>query len=116
MIKVSTTEKEEKVTYSGRFLGFMKDDQFNALVQNQKDVAAKIESKATQDFMKVIAKFDDLTGHRLVMTVRNRNGKSVFGRQLFISSRLGLITEVAPAEKATILTDDNSEIVVEEME
>ena len=69
LIKLRTKVDGKETVFTGRFLGFIKDDEFNALVQNAKSVSSRLESKATQPIMEVAAKFDDVTGHRLVMTM-----------------------------------------------
>ena len=48
-------EKEYK--YTGRFLGFIKDDEFNAICQSKK-AAGKIESKETKPLIDVCQKYD----------------------------------------------------------
>ncbi len=89
-----TTGKERK--YTGRFLGFIKDSEFNAMVQNPDKVPNRLESKATQPIMEVAAKFDELVGHRLIMSVKKIDNANVLKRMLYITEGLEVIDLVAP--------------------
>jgi hypothetical protein len=97
LIELTTTEDGKEKKYVGRFLGFIKDDEFNALVQNVEDVAARLESKATQPLLKVAAKFDEINGYRLIMAVKRVNNETVIKKMLYVSEGLTLIDSVVPA-------------------
>ena len=126
-------DKKQKIT--GRFIGFIKDDEFNALVQSTDKVGQKLESKATQDIMKVAAKFDKLDGHRLVVVIKKIDGKSVLSKMLYVSEGLTMIDSVVPRDekgkwnsdrqpagwdpkpgKVTLQTASEENIVVQETE
>jgi len=96
-VKLSTTVDGKERTYTGRFIGFIKDDEFNALVQNVDKVAARLESKASQDLMDVASRFDKLVGHRFVMTVKKIDGESCLKKMLYITEGLTIIDSVVPA-------------------
>jgi len=93
-LQLSVGEKEFK--YTGRFLGFIKDDEFNALIQNADQVASKLESSISQPLMDIISKFDNIIGHRLVMTVKKLDGQSVKNKTLLITDGLQIIDSVIP--------------------
>lgn len=106
LIILTTKVEDEEQKLTGRFLGFIKEDEFNALCAKPSDVAGKLESKVTQPIVDVAAKFDNMTGYRLVMTVRKVDEKSVIRKTLFVSEDLDMITEVKPG------TDDKAGRVV----
>jgi hypothetical protein len=99
LIELETTVGEKKMIYTGRFLGFIKDDEFNALIQNTDEVGPKLESKPTQPLLEVASKFDNMAGYRLVMVVKTENGKSVLAKKLFISESLSMIVAVTPRKE-----------------
>ena len=81
---------------NGRFIGFIKDDEFNALCQNPNEVGGKLESKASQDIMKVAGKFDNMTGYRMCVVMKKSDGRNVMKKTLFISEPLSMIDSVKP--------------------
>lgn len=133
LIELQTEVDGQEMKFTGRFLGFIKDDEFNALVKNVDKVANRIESKATQPIVEVASKFDEIVGHRLVMTVRKVDDKNVQGKQLFITEGLTVIDSVVPKAdrkwdgqkakyvgptpgKVTFQAGENNDIVVWECE
>jgi len=96
LIDLTTTIDGKERKYTGRFLGFIKDSEFNALVQNPDKVPTRLESKATQPIMEVASKFDQMIGHRLVMSVKKVDDKNVPKKTLFITEGLEVIDEVTP--------------------
>jgi hypothetical protein len=98
LINLSTKIAGKEYTYTGRFLGFIKDDEFNALVQKPGEVSTRLESKGTQPIMDVVGKFSTITGHRLVMTIKKVDDELINKKMLFISEGLDLIDSI-PAEK-----------------
>lgn len=125
-ITLKTKVDGEDRTYRGRFLGFIKDDEFNALVQNAKEVGVKLESKATQPLIDVAAKFDSLLGYRLVMTVRSTTDNvgtthNVSDKTLFITEGLDYISSVIPGSgsggrKVILQGSDAEDITVQEVD
>jgi hypothetical protein len=119
ILTTKVKDKEQKLT--GRFLGFIKDDEFNALYASTNDVASKLESKATQPIMDVVPKFDNMDGYRLVMTVRKVDEKTVIRKTLFVTEGLDMITEVKPGigtegGSVVLQAGGNSDITVQETE
>jgi len=96
LIELSTYENGEERRRIGRFLGFIKDDEFNALIQKTEDVSPRLESKATQPLMDVVAKFDNMAGYRLVMSVKKIDGKNTIKKLLYITEGLTMIDSVSP--------------------
>jgi hypothetical protein len=107
-----TTEDDTDIEYIGRFLGFLKDDEFNALTQNKK-VAHKIESRGTKDFLDVCDANDNLNGKRLVMAVKKIGGKGIVGKKLFVTEKLDYITQTTGNE-VLIMTEDGTPLEIEE--
>ena len=121
LIDLSTTVVGKERKYTGRFLGFITDSEFNALVQNPDKVPTRLESKATQPIMETAAKFDDVVGHRLVMTVKKVDDKDVFKKTLFITEGLEVIDSVVPRKdkklgKVTFKSCNEETIEVRETE
>lgn len=121
LITLSTIEDGKDLKYTGRFLGFITDSEFNALIQHSEKVATKLESKATQPIMEVAAKFSEIIGHRLVMTVREVDNKSITKKMLFITGGLELIDSVVKGEgtvpgKVTFKSANDEIIEVQETE
>lgn len=115
-IVLRTLVKGKSMEYTGRFLGFIKDDEFNALTQTPDEVGTRIESKATQSITKVAVSKDKLAGHRLVMAVKKVGTKAVFTKKLFISGRLDYISSVAGKTVTIEAEDGHNTLVVEEEE
>lgn len=102
--------------YIGRFLGFVKDDEFNAICQSKK-AANKIESKETKPLIDVCKKYDNLTGYRFIIVIKKTNGVSTLAKKLFISERLSYISLVNGKEKrAVFVTENDNNLVVQEIE
>jgi len=99
--------------YTGRFLGFIKDDEFNALAQN-KELAHKIESKESKPLIEVCSATDDLAGHRLVMTVKKINDINIKSKKLFVSNRLHYVHSVG-TDDVEIYQEDSEEISIKEI-
>jgi len=111
-LTVELDNKEER-KYTGRFLGFIKDDEFNALTQS-KELAHKIESKETKSITSVCSAMDTLNGQRLVMTIKKINDVNINGRKLFVSEKLNYISN-AGGKTLEIVQDDGNDINIEEI-
>ncbi|TET61131.1 MAG: hypothetical protein E3J47_05855 [Candidatus Stahlbacteria bacterium] len=103
--------------YIGRFLGFIKDDEFNAICQSRK-AASKIESKETKPLIEVCKKYDTLEGYRLVIVIKKIDGDSInMDKKLFVSERLNYISSVNTKEKSAVFVSENdNNFVVQEIE
>lgn len=101
-------------TYNGRFLGFLTDDEFNALVQNLEDVASRLECKETKPLLPLARKTDVLPGTRFVIAVRKIDGEEVMTKHLFVSPRLDYITSVEGNQVSIELKNSDKFIVLEE--
>ena len=108
-------DKEER-KHVGRFLGFIKDDEFNAICQS-KIAAGKIESKETKSLTEVCQKHDDLIGYRIVIVIKETNGEPVLGKKLFISEKLDYISLVNIKDKMVVfISEDENNLVMKEIE
>jgi hypothetical protein len=88
------------IVYIGRFLGFLKDDEYQKMVGNP-IIASRIESKEGRSLLRTCSKLEDegfLHGVRFVIALRKRANKSAY-KNLLISERLSYISEVRPEEK-----------------
>jgi hypothetical protein len=110
---VDKTERK----YIGRFLGFIKDDEFNAICQSKK-AASKIESKETKPLIEVCKMHDTLKGYRLILVIKKIDGTSVnMDKKLFVSERLNYISLVSTQEKRAVFVSENdNNFVVQEIE
>jgi hypothetical protein len=120
-LTMTVAGKERK--YIGRFLGFIKDSEFNAMIQFPDKVPTRLESKATQPIMEIAAKFNEIVGHRLIMTVRKVDDRNVLKKTLFITEGLEVINSVAKGTgkdkdvgKVTFKSTSEEIIEVEEIE
>jgi hypothetical protein len=117
-IELHTQIEGKDCKYVGRFLGFIKDDEFNALIDKPGDVGVKLESKATQPIMDIISNFDNMAGYRLIMTVKKINDTTTLKKLLYITEGLDLVVEVAAKtsadKKVTFQSKNSGNIVVRE--
>lgn len=116
LIELTIDAPGDQRKYTGRFLGFITDDEFNALVQRDdksRELAHKIESKETKPLTSVCSALDDVTDYRLVMTIKKINDVNVQGKKLFISEKLNYISNVG-GETATIIASSGECIEIEE--
>jgi hypothetical protein len=112
-IILDTTIGNKDVKYVGRFLGFIKDDEFNALVDKPGKVAQRLESKASLPLVEIAKTKAKLNGCRLVMTIKKIDDEACFAKRLFVSGRLDFIKEVA-GKKVKISADDDNTLLLEE--
>jgi hypothetical protein len=95
----------------GRFLGFVKDDEFNAIMNNPKDLGQKIWTRPTIGLTSTLARHHP-AGLRLVMTMRLEDGKDVTAnRQLFITDRISMVSTVDVAKRTTVIKLANGEFL-----
>lgn len=113
-ITLKTRIDSQDYIYVGRFLGFIKDDEFNALVSNVDEVPSKLESKATQSLVELARSMDNLPASRLVMTVKTVNDKTVIGKQLFVSPRCDYVSSISKSEVVIELEGNKNELIIEE--
>lgn len=101
----------DKITYEGRFLGLIRDDEFNALInpKNSREISARIESKETLPIVRTFQIHPEVIGLRFIMSYKKKNGLSVTGKRLFISDRLELVFEISPCEKLVKMTTESGE-------
>lgn len=104
----------KECVYEGRFLGFLKDDEFNALIQTGKELATKLESKPTQSIIEVARSNAKLPGTRLVMVVRKCGDESVVTKRLFVSPRCDYASSLGDGEVVIELMDNSNSMVIEE--
>lgn len=112
ILKMLVDQKER--VYHGRFIGFLKDDEFNALVQKAKDLAHRIESKETQSIIDLARSNVKLPGTRLVMAIRKRDDETVIDKKLFVSPRCDYTSSISNTEVVIELMDNNNSMVIEE--
>jgi hypothetical protein len=115
-IELHCLADKKEYKYVGRFLGFIKDDEFNAICQS-KAAAGKIESKETKSLMDVCSKYDELTGYRIVMVIKKIDNRMITNKKLFVSERLSFISSVEPGRKrAVFISENENNFTVREIE
>lgn len=116
-VELITSVNLENRKYIGRFLGFVKDDEFNAICDS-KACAAKIESKETIPLLDVClghAGHKDLAGLRIVLATKEIDGKITKAKSLFVSEKLKNIGYFETrSRRVTFTTEDNGKIVMQE--
>ena len=116
MIKLKMLIGKEEKIYEGRFLGFLKDDEFNALVQRVNDLAGRIESKPSQSIVEVARSVSDLPGTRLVMVVKKSGSETELRKKLLVSPRCDYISCLSNNEVIIETLDgDTDTLVIEEV-
>ena len=117
-VELITSVNLEDRKYTGRFLGFIKDDEFNAMCDS-KACAAKIESKETESLMDVCLDRSgdkDLSGLRIVLATKEIDGKTAKAKSLFISEKLKNIGFFeTQSRRVTFLTKSNKRITMQEI-
>lgn len=107
-------EGNDSRTYTGRLLGLIKDDEFNALVQKV-EAMKKVETRPTVALCPMFMEYDEVVGHRFVLATRKINGADVQGKKMFISERLDEVSEVNPnTRKVQLKTASGKFIYLEE--
>lgn len=107
-------KRGETRTYTGRFLGLLKDDEFNALVQ-EKEAMKKISTGPSMPLCPVFMRHDILTGMRFVMTAKYINGVATDGKMIFVSERLDRAGHTDPnVRQVRLTTVSQRDIYIEE--
>ena len=92
--EIEVWANEKSVKYKGRILGLITDGEFNAIMKSH-DLQKKVATKETIRISEITENYKDLSGHRLVMAIKHKNGVNIIGRKLFISERLYLLSYVS---------------------
>lgn len=101
--------------YTGRFLGLIKDDEFNALVAKAKEIASRLETKGDVPLIPLFMEYDELQGMRFVLAIKMVNGIACGAKKLFISERLDWVREARPEGRVVeLVTADNKDITLVE--
>lgn len=105
-------------TYTGRFLGFVKPDEFNALVQEE-EAARKIETRPSVDFIKVFSAFEtgkkEFLSWRIVLATKTINGEPAGEKKLFVSEPLDILASLSTEKReARLVTINDTDIYISE--
>jgi hypothetical protein len=85
-------EKDKTRKYTGRLLGAINSDEFAHIVKDE-PTQRKIKDRETKPLKEISKEFIDFKGLRLVFSLKKKQGANVYN-QLFITERLGWVTEV----------------------
>jgi len=97
--------KDVGVKYKGRLLGLITDKEFNAIIKST-DLQKKVITKETVLLSEITDNHKDLSGYRLMLAIKSKDGVAVVGKKLFISERLHLMSYVRPARNECGITGE----------
>jgi hypothetical protein len=102
LIKVNGTIKE----YKGRFLGVIKDDEFNALMNSPDMIAPKLLTKEAQSVVDLSSDIHP-KGKRFVFAVKKIEDKDV-AKALLVTGKIDMITYVNPNRRVVVVNFESS--------
>ena len=97
MVRVNVYKKaaspgQQTITYEGRLLGVMTVETFGAIIHNNEN-ARKIFTKETT-LLDSIDKKEVISGNRVAVALKKRNGKPTVSNTLFITERIKNISSI----------------------
>ena len=109
----------KRISYEGRLLGLINDDEFHTLIKN-KTVQGRCITKQTIPLTNITTAeefggYEGLKGLRLVVAVKKKEGLDSFTKMLFVSSKLSMISYVKK-DNAAFNSNDGCWLTIEEKE
>jgi len=102
------------IKYKGRLLGLITDSEFNAILKSG-SLQKKVATKETIPLEEITDNHKDLSGYRLVLAIRSKDGITSVGKKLFISERLHLMSYVrASRGECGITAESDSYLFIKE--
>jgi hypothetical protein len=101
------------IEYSGRLLGLITDKEFASLIKSV-DVQKKCYTSATMPLSEIVDNYEELDGYRIVVAVKEVNGKSIIGQKLFVTERLSLVSYLNSDKSAGITGENGAYMLIEE--
>ena len=93
---------ENKKIYTGRLLGLIGDKEFHCIT-NKRSAQNKIFSSQTMPLEEITDNYTELNGLRIVLALKEVDGKEIQGKHLFISEKLNYIAHQTTNTKIGIL-------------
>ncbi len=100
-------------TYKGRLIGLINDKEFATLIAN-KEVRKKCFTSATLPLTDSVNNHEELDGLRLVIALKEADGKAVIGSKMFITERLSLVSYLTADKSAGITGENGAYMMIEE--
>jgi len=96
--------------YQGRLLGFITNEEFNAVLKN-KSLQSKFLTVESTPIEEIAHNYETLNGLRLVVAVRKIDSKDVM-KQLFITEPLDTVSYYYPGkDEIGFITEDNNMVI-----
>lgn len=91
--------------YKGRLIGLVDEKEFSKIISS-KMIQSRIATAETMPLKEIAEGYDDLNNLRMVVSLKEVDGESVFGKRLFITERLGYISAMSPDRSELSVTGD----------
>jgi hypothetical protein len=85
------TDNRSSMSYYGRLLGIMSDEDFHVLIGN-KEAQSKLFTAETKPMSAIGKNYDRLGGKRIIMTIREIDGEAQPERKFFVTEKLDMIS------------------------
>lgn len=108
----------ERERYTGRFIGFIKEDELNKLLSNVR-IIRKISASSAKDLTiacDIVNRHNwGLEGIRFVAVVNMKNNKELSNKKLFVSEKLNFISMLDPRTgEVHFVTNKGHHLIVKE--
>jgi hypothetical protein len=115
VVKTIIHIKEVPVAYTGRFLGFLRPNEYAKTIGNPA-ITSRMETKNTKSLFNVCHRMGNLCSARFVLALKERDGKTV-NKKLLISEPMDFISEIKYSERSvTMHAVSGNEITLSESE
>ena len=115
IVKTILHIKEVPIAYTGRFLGFLRPNEYAKTIGNSA-ITSRMETKTTKSLFNVCHRMGNLCSARFVLALKERDGKTV-NKKLLISEPMDFISEIKYAERSvTMHAVSGNEITLSESE
>lgn len=115
VINIDICQDRNKVTkIKGRLLGLINKEEFKGIIESQamRTRLFCVETTSLED----VADVDDMNGLRLVVAVRKKNGKDMFGKHLFVSDPLTIASYLKEDKSEAHISSENNYFILQEEE
>jgi hypothetical protein len=115
VVKTTIYIKEVPVTYIGRFLGFLRPNEYAKTIGNPA-ITSRMETRNTKNLFNVCHRMGNLNNARFVLALKEGNGKTL-NKKLLISEPMDFISEIKYVTKSvTMHAVSGNEITLSESE
>lgn len=115
VVKTTINIQGVPVTYVGRFLGFLRPNEYAKTIGNSA-ITSRLETKNTKSLFNVCHRMGNLCSARFVLALKERNGKTL-NKKLLISEPMDFISEIKYTDHSvTMHAVSGNEITLSESE